>query len=197
MLKGGQVFCDVPPRAGTLAFRWAVALAGVRLRYPDPRAEIRLDLTCGDDPPTLKITAHNLYDTRTGAHRERMVISCIRLAIWPGEELCRMWLAAAWAGYLQHEGLELCTWRDREDVYQPPLDAHQAPYECNPFNRGLREGMPTVLDGSSLIKALATVMDEVSAGNLVRVYFSQMPELPPHLQQAELPFDLSSVDGGD
>ncbi len=48
-----------------------------------------------------------------------------------------------------------------------PLDPHTEPYEVNPWNRGLREGLPAELTPSTLRKALAVVMDADMADALV------------------------------
>lgn len=89
-------------------------------------------------------------------------ISNVRLAFFPGVELARMWVAAAWSGYLQHEALELVT---VDGI--APLNPHLEPYEMNPWNRGLRNGLPSVLTRESMIEAFAVVMDRECAVRLV------------------------------
>lgn len=190
-----KLLIDGIPKDHSLAARWAMALRDLEVRYPDPEVWVELKLTTAEQP-VFTLVVGNVMDTRSGHRKSELVISCVTLAIWPGEELCRMWVAAAWAGYLQHEALELVTYN-----LKSPLDPHEEPYEANPFNRGLRDGLPARLDGPALIKALATVMDEISATNLVRVYHLQTPEMPvtphevPKALQQQMDWDLSNIEG--
>lgn len=92
-------------------------------------------------------------------------ISNVRLTFFPGVTLARMWIAAAWAGYIQHEALELV-----EVDGVNPLDPHAQPDNAIPQNRGLRDGLPPVLNRNTLIDGLAVVMDREHAVRLVETH---------------------------
>lgn len=144
---------------GTIVSAWRSALAGLCVRHPDLAAK---PYWLVDDAGYLHVGCGAVHDTSTGQVRNLPICS-VRLVYFPGEDLARKWFAAAWAGYLQHEALELVTYNG-----EPPLNAHAEPYVSNPYNRGLRDGFPSVLDQAALVKALAVVMDPADAEALVR-----------------------------
>lgn len=147
----------------TLASLWTRALSGVVIRHPNPSA--RPSIAIGDElEPMLLFSIGNHRDTGDKNHGQwsTFVISNVRLTFFPGEALARMWVAAAWAGYVQHEALELVT---VDGV--SPLDPHRKPYATNPWNRGLRDGLPPVLTRETLVAALAVVMDREHAERLI------------------------------
>lgn len=147
----------------TLEAQWADALSGISLRHPNPKARPLLSLS-GAHSPVLVISISGHQDTRgknNGAWGS-FTISNVRLSYFPGTRLAQIWIAAAWAGYIQHEALEMV-----EVDGVNPLDPHQEPYETNPWNRGLRDGFPPVLTPDTLITALSVVMDRGAAEGLV------------------------------
>lgn len=135
---------------------WADALAMLTIRHPNPTSKPVVTLSDIGPHAMLTLEVADATDTATGEPHERnpLLISQVRLSFFPGVRLARQWMAAAWAGLLQHEALELVT-IDGRIVLNP----HDEPYVLNPWNRGLRDGLPPVLDAASLRKALAVVMD--------------------------------------
>ena len=94
-----------PGPLGPVAAAWAGALRDVVIVHPDPRSAVELHLADGD-PPSLQVTVINAHDTLDDARTfPRFAISSVALACWPGERAARAWIAAAWAGYMQHESL--------------------------------------------------------------------------------------------
>jgi hypothetical protein len=138
---------------------WADALAPLVVRHPNGISTVALTLI--DSPtPILTIQLDRTPSTRDPSkemHRP-FTISNVELSYFPGTKLAQQWFAAAWAGYIQHEALELVSVGDGN-----PIDPHTEPYETNPANRGLRQGMPRRLTPGSLIDALAVVMDREHA----------------------------------
>jgi hypothetical protein len=121
------------------------------VRHPDPSVPVYLDLRDGD-PPMLEIKIDTRCSTNPRNPLPGFMLSSVALPFFPGVHLARAWLSAAWAGYIQHEALELVTVGDLETR---PLDPHAPPHS---FDRGLRDGMPTVLTPESLERALCVVM---------------------------------------
>lgn len=144
----------------TIAEQWRAALDGVEVRYPDPckRPVIQLH----DD--VLLVMVEGQKCNVTGTPFPKFVVSNVRLKYFPGDDLARKWLAAAWAGYLQHEALELVSWRGTR-----PLDPHTEPYPTHPFNRGLYDGLPTELTPTTLRRTLEVVMSPSAADELIRL----------------------------
>ena len=149
---------------GALARQWHDAIEPVILRHPNGRSRVILRLIDGD-PPALYVGLDETTCTLNGAVKRDFAISTVSLTFFPGETLARQWIAAAWAGYCQHEALELAT---VGDLATKILDPHAEPYATNPYNRGLRDGLPTELTPETLCKALCVVMDEGGAGPLMR-----------------------------
>ena len=143
-----------------IAQRWLTALSSLDVRHPNGRSKVLLT-TDGD---MLTVALDATIDTRDGVTPmySPFVIGCVRLDCWPGTRLARQWFAAAFAGYCQHEALELVTFGGL-----PVLDPHAQPYETNPCNRGLRDGFPPVLTMETLALALGVVMPMADAWALV------------------------------
>lgn len=136
-----------------LASLWRSALADVRIRHPN--RESRVNVTVDDQPggPVLLLSLDKTTDSRDPSVTiSPFMISCVRLTYFPGVDLARKWLAAAFAGYVQHEALELVT---VGDLVTRPLDPHEPPFT---YDKGLRQGLPTVLTPASLAASLAVVM---------------------------------------
>ena len=142
-----------------LAARWADALRGMSIRHPDPRSTVEVELTAGD-PPSLCLRVDVAYDT-TQLDREirPLVVSCVGLPYFPGKQLARQWLAAAWASYTMHEALELVHLADGTR----PIDPHRDVLH----DRCLRVGLPTILTVRALEQALGVVMSPESAAALM------------------------------
>jgi len=139
---------------------WHRALVAVIVRHPDPTSEAELAVL--DHPPRLQIAVLDSKDTTDPTNVRRLVISTVDLTYFPGEQLARQWLAAGWAGYLQHEALELVT---IGDLTTRPLDPHEAPFR---FDRGLRCGLPVSLTPETLVETLATCMPRAIALEVAR-----------------------------
>ena len=148
-----------------LADLWSAVLARVVIRHPNPNARPRLTINRdGAAPPILLVQIDGHCDTGTARRPqwETFTIANTRLAYFPGDKLAEMWLAAAWSGYVQHEGLELVTVADKAC-----LDPHAEPHRYTPWNRGLRDGFPAVLTEATFLSTLAVAMSRESAERLV------------------------------
>ncbi len=145
-----------------LAKLWAGALRIVEVRHPDPECTVQLEMRNAE--LTIRLRCRDTANPDRWI--EDFVFSCIRFDCWPGEFLARAWLSAAWAGCLQHEALELVT-VDGIAVLNP----HAEPYPVNPYNRGVRDGMPFVLTQESLTTALTVAMTPDHAHQLVREHW--------------------------
>lgn len=146
-----------------LAAAWRDALAELEVRHPNGWSRVLLRIDDGD-PPVLFAGLDETTCTVTGAAKRDFTISCVRLTYWPGMRLAHAWIAAAWAGYCQHEALELVTLAGNRSARV--LDPHFEPYATNPINRGLRDGFPPVLTPETLIDTLALVMPRQDAERL-------------------------------
>ena len=134
------------------AARWFQALYDIEIRHPNGRSRPVIRVIDGA-PPQLYVGLDETACTKTGAVMRDFAISTVALEFFPGPRSARAWLAAAWAGYLQHEALELVT-VDGKAV----LDPHAEPYPTNPYNRGLRDGFPLRLTPETLVRTLMLVM---------------------------------------
>lgn len=145
----------------TLAESWRAALAPLEIRHPNGRSRPVLRVLDGD-PPSLYVGLDETTCTQDPTRTMRdFAISTVKLMYFPGAELARRWLAAAWVGYLQHEALELV----RVDGV-PVLNPHDEPYEACPWNRGLRAGFPVELWPGNIDETLALVMPREAALDL-------------------------------
>lgn len=151
-----------------LATQWMHALSPVIVRHPSSFSTPKLELTPGP-PVHLHFALDRAHDTSDPKKEMRRPfrIASVELTYFPGVHLARAWLAAAWCGYLQHEALELVS---VGDLKTKALDPHAAPYETNPQNRGLREGMPVKLTPETLERSLCVVMDPEHARALVEFH---------------------------
>lgn len=144
------------------ADQWRAALADVVLRHPNGRSAPVVRVIDGD-PPSLYVGLDCTWCTGDGHEMTDFAISTVRLTYFPGVQLARMWLAAAWVGFLQHEALELAT-VDGVAVLNP----HDEPYVSNPVNRGLRNGFPVELTYESTVAALELIMARSEAERMMR-----------------------------
>lgn len=134
---------------------WADALGDLEVRHPNGRSKVVLRVSEAD-PPELYVGLDETTCTLTGETKRDFAISTVRLHYWPGKRQAQMWLAAAFAGYCQHEALELVTLAG--DRARKVLDPHRHPYGTNPVNRGLRIGFPTDLTPVSLRATMLLVL---------------------------------------
>lgn len=148
----------------TLAAQWWAALSGLEVRHPNGRSRPVLQVLT-TEPPQLYVGLDETTCTLTGEPRRDFAISTVALTYFPGERLARRWFAAAWAGYCQHEALELVTLVG--DRAAKVLDPHAEPYATNPVNRGLRVGFPVELTPWTLLQTLCLVMDQDAAVELM------------------------------
>lgn len=125
----------------TLYEQWKGAVDRLRVRHADREAIPHFDITDGPHP-ALFVRVENTRDTVTDERLGSLPVSTVTLTYWPGEAVALRWLAAAWAGYIQHEALELVTLEDGTR----PIDPHAHPR----FDRGLRHGLPVVLTPETL-----------------------------------------------
>lgn len=144
-----------------LAQQWRDAIEPVRIEHPNLESKVLAKLV-DEGPPRLTLYLDRTRDTVDGRRRDNFQISTVRLAYFPGVRLARMWLAAAWTGYVQHEALELVTVDG-----QRPIDPHLEIDGRYPFDRGLRSGLPGMLTRETLIQTLCVVMPEDEALRVV------------------------------
>lgn len=132
-----------------LADHWRQAVAMLRVRHAD-RDAIPVFRVLDGDVPRLEVSVRNARDTLTNVRLDVLVVSTVTLTYWPGETVALRWLAAAWAGYVQHEALELVTL----DSGERPIDPHADPV----LDRGLRHGLPVELTPASLLLSFEAIM---------------------------------------
>lgn len=180
-----------------LGLKWEAALEPVRLRYPDPDAIPNLRLFERGEVVYLEIAIDNALDSLGDFRRlPRLTISTVELTFFPGDKLARAWLAVGWAGYLQHEAMELVTVGD--DLAARALDPHMpldvmldrlsVPavrfFEHGPFviegkhgeiplyahDRGVRDGLPASLTPQTMARAFEAVMPGEAALEIFRSF---------------------------
>lgn len=144
----------------TLLEKWRGAMADVQLKHIDPTCTPIITVYGDDARPTLIVVVGNCRDTTDQEMRRSLTVSCVALTYWPGATLAQQWIAAAWAGYIQHEALELVLVAGIR-----PLDPHGPGFI---FDRGLRQGFPAELTPETLERTLTLVMDPVLAAEIVR-----------------------------
>jgi hypothetical protein len=137
---------------------WKAAVAKLRVRHADREATPIFEIEPGD-PPSLHVRVLNTRDTVTDERIASLAISSVRLRCWPGETVALRWLAAAWAGYCQHEALELVTADGKR-----PIDPHAS---CR-LDRGLRNGLPVELTAETLLQTFEAVMPADVAAEMAR-----------------------------
>jgi hypothetical protein len=140
---------------------WKDALSDIVLRHPNRQSKPVLEVTV--DPGILYLGLDSTTCTVSDKVMSPFAISTVFLTFFPGVTLARQYIAAAWAGYLQHEALELCT---LSNFAERPLDPHLAPYQ---YDRGLRDGLPPQLTPETLEKALTVVMTKEEAEKLCQL----------------------------
>ncbi len=141
----------VTGRVGLLTRQWADALEHVVVRHPN--RSITPVLTLDDGPvPNL----HFELDHNPSSDADEIIspfrITNVKLTYFPGVRLARMWLAAAWACFLQHEALELVT---IGDLKTRALDPHENRARLDYV---FHTGLPFTLTPESLAAALATAI---------------------------------------
>ncbi len=143
----------------TVVNEWRQALQGLIIRHPDRRNTVHWDILSSGH---FTIGMDRVTSTLSEELWAPFQISTTLLSYFPGNTLARAWVAAAWAGYCQHEALELVTMGDWATRI---LDPHAEPYPTNPYNRGLRNGFPEVLTPETLYMTLALVIspEQISA----------------------------------
>jgi hypothetical protein len=147
-----------------LARQWIEALRPVILRHPNPESAVVLEITIRDRVH-LHVAldrARDTSDLTKWMPTRPFRIASVELTHFPGLKLAQAWMAAAFVGYLMHESFELATCGDTKTKI---LDPHAQPYETNPYNRCLRDVLPTSLTPDALIDSLRAVMplEQVSA----------------------------------
>lgn len=142
--------------------KWQKAMAAVKITHIDPTCEPVITVT-GDVEPLLYVIVKNCRDTTDQERRWELTVSTVKLSYWPGETVAQAWIAAAWAGYIQHEALELVKVAGIR-VLDPHLEPHT-------YDRGLRCGFPPVLTPRTLADTLSLVMHERD----VTVYLAENP----------------------
>lgn len=104
-------------RQQALVNLWKHVASQVRVRHPDPKVDVRIDIRSNgiDGSVRLDFVMHNICDTSYDSIEHRMwrFRHSATLDEWPGFENAKMWISAAWALYMQHESFELVTLRDR------------------------------------------------------------------------------------
>lgn len=139
-----------------VAEAWAEALSELEIRHPNGRSVPIIRVIPTGAAPALYVGLDRTWCTMTGKEMPDFAISTVTLSLWPGARLAQKWFAAAWAGYCQHEALELVTLRGRRDL--KPLNPHDEPYVECPWNQGLRVAFPVELTWETLRDTLALVM---------------------------------------
>lgn len=143
----------------TLVEEWMAALRGMVIRHPNPEVEVCVELS-GENVPSLCVRCPGTRCTTTGLPLPNFVVSNVALTYFPGAALARIWLACAWVGYLQHEGLELVQYKGER-----PLDPHTPPFL---YDRGLRQGFPVELTPETLRGTLEVVVSPEVADEIIR-----------------------------
>ena len=142
----------------TIAEQWRAALADVVIRHPNRVSRVACEVS---DSGMLTLALDQTQDSRDWERTmSPFTISNVQLTYFPGVELARQWLAAAWAGYGAHESLEHVT---VGGTTERPLDPHAAPFT---FDMCLRRGLPVRLTPETLVDTLALVMPRAAAEGL-------------------------------
>lgn len=149
---------------------WQRVIDAVELRHPQRDCVAQLSLS-EETWPVLTVRALNVLDTIDDKPKDWLTISSVRLTIWPGWKAACAWLACAWAGYVAHEALELCTFKHKrpiigvargERLINPHSPSHEAAWD-----KGLRDGFPPELTSVTIMTALELFMDRTRATALV------------------------------
>lgn len=141
-----------------IALQWESALVPMVIRHPDPAPTVELELTYGN-PPQLSFRLDSHRDTVEPCRKHSPFnVSTTMLTYFPGQRLARAWVAAAWAGYVMHEALELVT----VDGVRP-IDPHASPS----LDVCLRVGIPPLLTPDTLRASLGVVMTSEAVSALM------------------------------
>lgn len=132
----------------SLTEQWQKVVSRLRVRHADREATPVFEVFDGRHP-TLLVRVMNTRDTVTDERLGSLAVSSVELTYFPGDTVALRWLAAAWAGYVQHEALELVT----VDGVRP-ID----PHAHERLDRGLRYGLPVVLTPETLLRTFEAVM---------------------------------------
>jgi hypothetical protein len=163
-------------RNRALAEQWRYALASLEVKHPDRRSTAVV--TVSDDPATLFVGLDKAWSTTDDKpiQREPFAVSSVMLTFFPGTKLAREWFVVAWAGYIQHEAFELVRMTcheycpiDEDHPSYPVLNPHAEPYPTNPWNRGLRDGLPPILTPETMLTTFELVLPPREA----RIYLAQ------------------------
>lgn len=148
-----------------LTQQWADALRDVVIRHPNGRSKTIVTLIDAPEP-TLMLWLDETRDSRDGSKRmPRFVISNVRLTFFPGVELARKWLAAAFSAYCLHEAQECVT---IGDFVTRPLDPHADLGDgFYGYDKGLRDGLPVALTRETMRRTLDVVMYPEAADALM------------------------------
>lgn len=150
----------VTGRNGILTRQWADALEHVIVRHPN--RNITPVLTLDDGPmPNLHFELDHNPSSDSDEDIAPFRITNVKLSFFPGVKLARMWLAAAWACFLQHEALELVT---VGDFRTRALDPHET---RGRLDHVFHTGLPFTLTPESLEAALATAIPRDEARQLM------------------------------
>jgi len=142
----------------TLYEHWKAAIAKLTFRHGDRSARPTFELFDGAHP-VLNISVKNTRCSVTDEPIGSLAVSSVELTFWPGETVALRWLAAGYAGYIQHEALELVTLADGTR----PIDPHADPK----FDRGLRYGLPTRLTPETLLQSFEAIMPAEVAREMI------------------------------
>lgn len=139
-----------------LTQQWADALRDLVIRHPNGKSTTIVTINDGPSP-NLMLWLDETCDSRDPSKRMgRFIISNVKLTYFPGVDLARKWMAAAFASYVLHEALELVTIGDLETR---PLDPHA---ETSPGvwgnDKGLRDGLPIELTPETLATTLSVAL---------------------------------------
>ncbi len=150
----------VTGRRGLLTRQWADALEHVIVRHPN--RNITPILTLDDGPmPNLHFELDHNPSSDSDEDITPFRITNVKLAFFPGETLARMWLAAAWACFLQHEALELVT---VGDLRTRVLDPHE---NRERLDHVFHTGLPFTLTPEALEDAIATAIPRAEVRRLM------------------------------
>ena len=151
-----QLVVTGPQPWNSLTQQWARALQPLVVRHPNGWSNVVLTLSDGPAPNLMIHLDETVCSTDPTKRMARFVLSNVKLTYFPGVELARKWFAAAFAGYIQHEALELCT---VGDLVTRPLCPHTQTEEgVWGYDKGLRDGLPVELTPETLARTLALVM---------------------------------------
>ncbi len=152
----------VTGRDALLTRQWADALEDVIVRHPNRAISLILTLEDGRQPCLTFELDHNPSSNSDEIMSPFNIVN-VRLTFFPGVELARQWLAAAWACFLHHEALELVTVGDAKTRV---LDPHETRARLDVFH----VGFPFQLTPKTLFAALVQAVSQPEAEKLMPGY---------------------------